>query len=133
MTSAIKILKNYDTVNIVADEKTAAVQKAIDIFGKFGINFKESGKIDQNSINLEFVYFNEQIEKKDELVVYCPLLGKEDDKAEASINLLKHSDHGLWVGLNRGENAALAAIEILNIHKDYTPQLIAFRDSLKNK
>ena len=39
---------------------------------------------------------------------------KDDDKAEAALNLLNHSIHGLWVGLNNSKNAAIAAIEILN-------------------
>ena len=52
---------------------------------------------------------------------------EDDDKAEAAINLLKHSTHGLWVGLNNGKNAALAAIEILNKDGKYNKKLLEFR------
>lgn len=129
--NAVKMLRKYDSVNIIADEKTKAFDNAITILKKFEISFKETKEIDEKSINIEFVYFDEPIEKKDQLVIYCPLLAKEDDTAEAALNLWKHSNHGLWVGLNRGENAALAAIEILNINKDYRSQLIDYRNSLK--
>jgi 5-(carboxyamino)imidazole ribonucleotide mutase len=125
--NASLMLKEYEGVNIVADKKTKAVEKAIAKLNEFGIDFKESNEIDPNRINLEFVYFDESIEKKNELCIYCPMLLAEDDKAEAAINLLKHSDHGLWVGLNRGDNAALAAIEILNLNGTYTPKLVEYR------
>ena len=65
------------------------------------------------------------------LCIYCPLLLPEDDKAEAAINFLQHTNHGLWVGLNRGDNAALAAIEILNIDGKYTSKLNEYRAKWK--
>ena len=54
-------------------------------------------------------------------------------RAEAALNLLKHSSHGLWVGLNNGENAALAAVEILNLNGAYDGELADYRNSLKEK
>jgi phosphoribosylcarboxyaminoimidazole (NCAIR) mutase len=47
--------------------------------------------------------------------------------------VLKHSNHGLWVGLNNGKNAALSAIEILNLNDKYTEKIIQFREKQKNK
>ena len=58
---------------------------------------------------------------------------ENDDKAEASLNLLKHSDHGLWVGLNNGTNAALAVIEMLNIDNSYEEKLISYRKEIGDK
>ncbi len=129
--NAAMMLKKYNGVNIIADEKTKAVEKAITILKDFGVDYKESSQPDSGRINLEFVYFDEPIEQKDELCIYCPLLLEEDDKAEAALNLLKHSTHGLWVGLNRGDNAALAAIEILGISGKYTDKLNAYRAKWK--
>ena len=118
-----KMLKEYGSVTIIADKKTKAVEKAEDVLKEFGIKYKEALKADPNTINLEFVYFDEPVEEKDELVIYCPLLMEDDDRAEAAINLLKHSTHGLWVGLNNGKNAALAAVEILNSGGKYSNKL----------
>ena len=131
--NAMLMLKEYKGVNIIADQKTKAVEKAIAMLDSFGVNYKESLEIDPNRINLEFVYFDEPLEQKNELCIYCPMLLEEDDKAEAAINLLDHSTHGLWVGLNRGDNAALAAIEILNLNGRYTEKLEAARKEWKVK
>jgi len=86
-----------------------------------------------NSINIEFTYFDEPVQKNDNLVIYCPLLLDKDDKAEAALNLLEHSNHGLWVGLNNGANAALAAIEILNISNAYEQKLTNYRKEMAEK
>lgn len=131
--NAIKMLKFYEKVTIIGDENNEAVRKARNILNVFKIKYNSALKPDKKTINLEFVYFDEPIEKKDELVIYCPLLLKDDDKAEAALNLLKHSEHGLWVGLNRGDNAALAAIEIMNLDGRYTNQLLEYREKLKQK
>ncbi len=131
--SAINILKKYEKVVLVGDKNTKAFKKAEEIFKKFNINHAHSTQISDDAINISFVYFNEEIEKKEQLVIYCPLLLKDDDNAEASLNLLKHSEHGLWVGLNNGANAALAAIEILNIDNKYEEPLTKYRREIAKK
>lgn len=118
---------------IVDDEGHKAVKKAKEMLDKFKVKYEVADKIDKDSINIEFVYFDEPVEKKDELVIYCPLVSEEDDKAEAAINLLKHSDHGLWVGLNRGDNAGIAAIEILSINGKYDKQLKEYKEEMRKK
>src|SRR3989338_2796688 len=125
--SAVKMLKKYEIVNLIGDRSNKALLEAENILKEFDVDFKHSDEADKNAVNLEFVYFDEPIEKKDELVIYCPLLLEEDMKAEAALNLLNHSSHGLWVGLNNGTNAALAAIEILNIDNSYENKLTAYR------
>jgi len=132
--SAAKIFKKFKEVRLIADNLGhKAVVKAKEMLDRFKISYKVADKIDKDSLNIEFVYFDEPVEKKDELVVYCPLLDKEDDKAVAALNLLKHSEHGLWVGLNRGDNAALAAISILSIGGLYDKELLAYREEMKKK
>lgn len=131
--NAALMLKQYQGVNIVADEKTKVVEKAIKMLNEFGIEYIESTQTDPARINLQFVYFDEPSEIGGELSIYCPMLLPEDDKAEAAINLLKHTNHGLWVGLNRGDNAALAAIEILGVDGKYDDKLKAYRSKWKVK
>ncbi len=131
--NAIKILKTHEVVTIIGDRKNKAVEQAEKLLKAFEVPYKFSSSANSDTINLEFIYFDEPIEKKDELVIYCPLLLDKDDKAEAALNLLKHSDHGLWVGLNNGKNAALAAIEILNINNAYEQKLINYRKEIAKK
>lgn len=129
--NAINMLKEHNAVSIIGNKNEKAVKDAVDIFSRMNIPYKYAAQASETSINLEFVYFDEPIEKKDQLVIYCPLLLRDDDKAEAALNLLKHSNHGLWVGLNNGVNAAIAAVEILNIKNKYEQSLIKYREELK--
>ncbi|MEK6948896.1 MAG: AIR carboxylase family protein [Nanoarchaeota archaeon] len=130
---AIKILNRPEKVVLVGDKNNKTFKKAEEILRQFGVNHSHSEQTIDNAINIVFTYFDEPIEKKGQLIIYCPLLEENDDKAEAALNLLKHSEHGLWVGLNNGQNAALAAIEILNVDNSYEQKLIAYRKEIGDK
>jgi len=131
--AAVKMLKKQEKVVLIGDKNNKAFRKAEEILRQFGVNHSHSDQIINNAINIAFIYFDEPIESKEQLVIYCPLLLDNDDKAEASLNLLKHSSHGLWVGLNNGTNAAMAAIQILNIDNKYEDKLINYRKEIGDK
>lgn len=131
--NAIKLLKPYVSVNLISEIPNEAISKAEKIFAEFDITVKRSESVEGDAINIEFASLDEPIPEKEALVIYCPLLMKDDDKAEAALNVLKHSNHGLWVGLNNGKNAALAAIEILNFNNKYTIKLKQYREKLKEE
>lgn len=131
--NTIKMLKNYEIVTIIGDQKNKAVTQAANLLEKFEISYKFSTSPNSDTINIQFTYFDEPVENKDELVIYCPLLMDKDNKAGAALNLLKHSNHGLWVGLNNGINAALAAVEIMNINNAYEQKLINYRADMAEK
>ena len=131
--NAIKMLKKYEGANIIGDKNNEAVKKCINILKMFSVPYKFSTNPDSKNVNIEFTFFDEPIEKKDELVIYCPLLLKNDDTAEASLNFLKHSAHGLWVGLNNGINAAIASVEIMNIDNSYEGLLLQYRRGMEEK
>ena len=127
------MLRKYEGITIIGDKNNDAVQKALETFKKFNAVYVFGDKPNPKTINIKFTYFDEQVEKKDELVIYCPLLLKEDDRAESALNFLKHTSHGLWVGVNNGVNAAVAAIEILNIDNEYEEPLITYRREMGKK
>ncbi len=131
--NALKILKPYVNVSIISEIPSDAVSKAEKLFAEFDIPIKKSESVEDDAVNIEFVSLDELIPEKEALVIYCPVLMRDDDKAEAALNVLKHSNHGLWVGLNNGKNAALAAIEILNLNDKYTIKLNQYREKLKEK
>jgi len=155
-TLSINLNVYYDEdaqeILLLADEGRARRPLIIVQNGKSKLTEEHLKKLNKNEISWEdlvkksvieyldaaeeenaFVSLDENIPQKDALVIYCPILLKDDDKAEAALNVLKHSTHGLWVGLNNGKNAALAAIEILNINNKYTFKLEQYRENLKNK
>jgi len=133
VVNTLKLLRKYFSINLISEMPNNALKQAEEILKEFDIVYKKSDKAEEDAINIEFVSLDEEIPEKDHLVIYCPLLLEKDDKAEAALNVLKHSSHGLWVGLNNGRNAALAAIEILNFDGKYTDKLLSYREKLKKK
>lgn len=128
-----KMMKKYEGVTIIGDKNNDSVKKAVGALKEFGIIPAFGSKSSPKTLNIEFTYFDEPVEQKDELVIYCPLLLEEDDKAEAALNFLKHTCHGLWVGINNGVNAAVAAVEIMNIDNEYEEMLTAYRRKMGKK
>lgn len=128
-----RMMKKYGGVTIIGDKNNEAVKKSVEILKRFGVAYSFSNKPNKNTLNIEFTYFDEPIGEKDELVIYCPLLDKKDDAAESALNFLKHTNHGLWVGVNNGVNAAIAAVEILNLDNEFEEELIRYREELGKK
>jgi 5-(carboxyamino)imidazole ribonucleotide mutase len=129
--NAIKMTKQYSFVNIIGDSNSKPVKRAIDMMQQFDNEFKISEKIDKETINIKFVQLGDKIKHEDALIIYCPL--SEEDSAEAALNLLHMTEHGLWVGLNRGDNAAIAALEIMNLDGRNEEVFGHYRKSLKEK
>ncbi len=134
--NAIRMLVQYEYINIIGDSNTKPVKRAVDMMQQFDNKFKitdsnSNNAIDKDAVNIRFVELGETIKHEDALVIYCAV--SEDDKAEAALNLLKMTEHGLWVGLNRGDNAAVAALEILNLDSRNDEVFKYYRESLKKK
>ena len=128
-----KMMKKYESITLIGDKNNDAVKKAAETLKKFNIVPVFGNKPNPKSLNLEFTYFDEPVEKKDELVIYCPLLDKKKDIAESALNFLKHTNHGLWVGINNGVNAAIAAVEIMNVDNEYEELLMQYRREMGKK
>jgi len=130
--NALKMKLQYEYVNIVAKEDNPLSKKAAKILDQFEATIKYSEQIDSDAINIKFVGLEEEVEESDALVIYCPA-SEERNNVEYAINLLKHTEHGLWVGLNRADNAAISAIEILNLDHRYDLMLEDFRKKQAEK
>ncbi len=128
-----KMMKKYEGVTIIGEKGNDSAKKCIDTLRQFNVNYSLSDNPNKKTINIAFTYFDEPIEEKDELVIYCPLVDKDDDAAESALNFLKHTNHGLWVGLNNGVNASIAAVEILNIDNEYEELLTTYRREMRKK
>lgn len=129
----LKLLsKKYDGITIIGDEKNKRVKKAMEILQKFSIKYEISDNINKKNINLNFIELSSK-RKIDEnsLVINIPL--KDKDSSKDSLTLLSITQRGFWVGLNRGENAALAAIKLLNYDNKHSGKLIRHRIEMKKK
>ncbi len=123
---AALMLKEYDKVHLMG-EKSKAMEKAIAILDEFEVPYEINQGFTANSLNINFIPLDEPSKESEDLMIHVPVMDKEHDKAEAALNTLKNSQHGLWVGLNRGENAALAAIEVMGIKNPLSKKFKEYR------
>ena len=124
--AAAQMLKGYDKAVLVGGEN-AAMGKAEEVLRKFDVPCTKGKAMDASALNLAFIPTAHLPKKEDGFAIYCPVAEKEEDAPELALALLKNSSRGLWVGLNNGTNAAIGAVEILNIGGKYTGKLIAYR------
>ncbi len=102
------VMKNKSMkVAVVGEGK--AVDKAKETLTEMGIAF-EMGDIIKDGVNIVFTQLGEEVPQMEELIIYCPT---GDSTAEDAAKALEAAKEGLWVGVNRGENAAIAVAEIL--------------------
>jgi len=132
--NAIKMSKQYEYVNIIGSPEDEIVKKAVKILESFEatIKYSEDGKVDTDAVNINFIPLDQEPEKTEALVIYVPVTS-EKNNPEYAINLMKHTTAGLWVGLNRGDNAAMGAIEILNFDHRYDLELEKYRKEQAKK
>jgi phosphoribosylcarboxyaminoimidazole (NCAIR) mutase len=65
-------------------------------------------------------------------VIFVPLLSK--NSSVEAIPMLETTKQGLWVGIGRAENAAIAAVEILNAASGkFSKKLLAQRKQTAEK
>jgi len=129
--NALRMANQFTYVNIIGDSELKPIKRAIDMMHQFDNEFKVSDEIDNGAVNIKFVELGSRIVHEDALVIYCPL--SDEDSAEAALNLLHMTKHGLWVGLNRGDNAAVAALEIINMDGRHDEVFSFYRKSLREK
>ena len=133
--AAEKILQGKEKVVMVAPKSPEAkkrAKEAEEIFKKFRVDFSVVPLMkDANAIHINFVQVRGAAPNGNFLSINVPV---GNAVANDALRLLKLADTGVWVGLGRGENAALAAIEILNLNNGaYTRELSQHREEMRQK
>lgn len=140
-SAAEKILQEKNLVTIIKRSASEEIEKRVaaakETLRKFNVPFEETenatkGKDDV--IYLEFFELNEtsNVPNSNSLAIFVPCA--KQNPANLANKLLEISRQGLWVGLGRGENAAIAAIEILNAGSgEFSKKLLAHRKEMKAK
>ena len=108
---SVKILNvmksGVNNINIVGGGTSAT--KAFRTLEETGVDFARSDSC-SNGINIVFTHMGAPVEESNDLIIYCPEAG--DSSPEDAVRSMYESSSGLWVGLNRGENAAIAAVQM---------------------
>lgn len=103
-------------VNLISvkNKSQKAMEKAVEALKQFGIPYSCTDKTASDAINICLIDINEkEATAGKNMTIYCPTTEKET--AADAEKLLGLTKKGVWVGLNRGENAAVAAAEIMKL------------------
>lgn len=126
------IANDYTSINLIGELKSKAAAKCIKFLDEHDVPFSEQNQTKESAVNIAFVSeMPAGIEGSQVFTIFVPL--NESSKANDALNFLKMTKTGFWVGLNRGENAAIAAIEVLNYSGKYDKLLNNFRQSQAKK
>lgn len=107
--------------------ESAAVEKAKKILGELGVPHEEDIAPKAGAVNIAFVQADDAL-RSEGVTIFCPVA--KESTAKDSIAWFRKAQKGLWVGLNRGDNAAIAAVQL---QREYRPQLRAYKESLRQK
>lgn len=131
--SKVKLLNPFEENSMVGER----LSEARELLRWFGVEFEvvESSRGFEEDecvvINLHRLG-NPLPDTRRALVVNVPMNPKS--KAVDALALLRAASRGLWVGLNRVENACIAAVQLLNIDCSFfSRKLEAFREKQKHR
>ena len=114
--TGVTLLKRGTNVELVRQ-----VERAREILEEFAVPFDVSDKreVDWASLNEERIYLDfvdlidlDSIEASNAIVIHCPIA--KPNLPEQAILVLDKARYGLWVGICRGDNAALGAVQVMN-------------------
>lgn len=139
--AAERILKAPRKIKIVKrnnnPELLKRLQKAEETLKALCVPFEtiEEQAYDSDSVFIDFFEMDsttQQVSETGALVIFVPLLAK--NSAVEAIPMLETTMNGLWVGIGRAENAAIAAAEIIGIsEKKLSERLSAQRKEMREK
>jgi len=118
--SAIQLQKKRKKVVIVNSEESEEAQKRIDACKKKLEELKvkyevqeEDSYSDEKAVYIDFIDLErvEEVDSENQLVIFVPI--KDESEKRDALKLASLTAKGLWVGLGRGENAALCAAKAL--------------------
>ena len=120
--AAALALKKHDSIKIIKNFESEKFEKKFlemqGLLKQFEVKFevaKETEKIQENEILINFVNLDSNQEPvSDCLAINVPLL--EKDSAGDVSRLMEKTKKGLWVGLNRFENAAIASMGLIAVY-----------------
>lgn len=114
-------------IHLCFKSKNQAVEKAMQVLDEFDAPFTQGIEPKSGAINVVFVQRGEHI-LQEGITITCPC--QESSVKDDAIHWLDAASHGLWVGLNRGENAALGALQLTG---KYREQIRAHKENIRRR
>lgn len=131
--TVLNLNEEIKSVNIISFEENKLIEKCTRILDRFGVNYSKNEEPVNKSVNIHFVDLEDGscFDDFGGVIINVPV--KQDSKAKNVRDIFRLVRSQLWVGLNRGENAALAAIKLLNFSGNYDSKLNEYRQELQLK
>ena len=105
--------ERWDRVAVIGEGKIAErVKTTLD---EMAIRYEN--QIAPRTISVMITHIGEEVSDNTNLTIYCP---SGETNPNDAIAALQAARYGLWVGVNRGENAAIAVAEIMGKHNALT-------------
>jgi 5-(carboxyamino)imidazole ribonucleotide mutase len=136
-------LKKYKSVKLLntlgeSEEITKRLFKGINVLEELGAEFQLVEDLGLDFDETKELVINlhplgeKLLERKGAFAINVPM--KEGSTEKDALTLLRQSRQGLWVGLNRVENACIAAVQVLNIgFSGFSRKLNEYRESQRQK
>ncbi|HIH16376.1 MAG TPA: AIR carboxylase family protein [Candidatus Diapherotrites archaeon] len=135
--SGVVFIKSSNNVELIN-----RLGEAQELLKRFEVPFEEISldRVDWQALDESKVYIDlidlmelDAIEDSNALVIHVPIA--KPNLPEQAILILDKARTGLWVAICGGANAALAAIEVLNVSNGnkYAKKLLAYRKELEKK
>ena len=108
------IFKGHSTIAVIGHgrESEKQYQKMVTLCSRFGFELEVATSFQKDAVNINLVGRDSPLTVPDDcLAINVPL---EMESHEDILLLLEYSKKGLWVGVNRVENAIIAAVQILD-------------------
>ncbi len=110
--------EKYEKVNLIYDrinQNNKRIVGCMDVLNFYGIDFVMAVSPKKDMVNINFTGLNNDVEQKF-VTINVPM--KNETRPKDSCSLVKLMSKGFWVGLNRGDNAAHAAAQIIAIRNE---------------
>ncbi len=128
--AAQQISRMRDTqgvLTVVGGPANKYVEKAEAILKELGVSYQLSNACRAGCMNIQFVPLGEKTAEQDRMIIYVPIA--DETNPEDALKLLEMTQHGLWVGVNRADNAAIAAAQL----QGNIAQVEAYREKIAAK
>jgi hypothetical protein len=122
----VKSIGNLKGVNFIADPSNKRVAKAVDMLTDVGVPVM-FGPAAKDAVNIQAAKRPKQTMH---FTINVPLMDKT--RPEDAAKLMKASKGAFWTGVNRVDNAAIAAVQLLNDGR-YDKALLKMRKDGKAK
>ncbi|MBI5390074.1 AIR carboxylase family protein [Candidatus Woesearchaeota archaeon] len=118
-----------ESVALIGNQDLSSVKKCTELLTAAHVPFAFHDAPVKGNVNIAFFDLVEEEPCDDHFCINVPCSSSSTNVGDA-LHLTEKSRRGIFVGLNKGDNAALAALKLLNKKHQHSPYLEQYRMSI---